>query len=186
MKLVKGVLNLNIDLRATQDLANYFCEIDELVLGVTARYLANLDDGDNLKTSDQVLFMVSLLRNSDWMSNVDVSCKFRRKKRGLINAGGDILKYVLGTATSQDVDNVIGEINHMEDSLFTTFQRIDSSINELSSYLRNVTLNLNSKLIQDHLHGILNSLHIILNHVHICDTIFSLAHVNVLHHSVIT
>ena len=106
MRIIRGVLNLNIDLSANPDLANYLCDIDDLVLKVSAS--------------------------------------------------------------------------------FSTFKHIDSSINELSVYLKNVTINFNSKLIQDHLHGILNSLHIILNQVHICDTIFSLANVNVLHHSIIT
>ena len=89
LEVVKRELNLKIDLGANQDLVVYLCNIDHLVLKVIFRCLANLDDGDAIKTSDQILFMVSLLRNLDWMSHLNVSCNFHRRKRGLLDAGGE-------------------------------------------------------------------------------------------------
>ena len=173
--LVKGILTLNYDLSPPIKLTSLLCELHDSLDHITRTFLD--PDFNNNTGSDSNLTDNRVLDNSlltyDFLTRAKIlsqqfsslnqmnyfnshSCSSlqttrRRRRRGLINAGGQLLKFLFGVTTENDLDNVKSDTRKLAKSVSIILEEDNANIkiiNENFDHIKGSLSNMNWDLLK--------------------------------------
>ena len=147
--LEKGILTLQYDLKPPSDLVTLLCNLNDRILKtrlMILEYKNNKTDATPDKGMLQMLQnvnkkLVSVFKSNYLINNIpdcnatlSEDIRKGRFERGLINAGGDLLKFLFGTAVEDDVQD-------FQDKTRTLTRQVQLIIDENSRHLIEINRN---------------------------------------------
>ena len=214
--LVKGILTLNYDLSPPIKLTSLLCELHDSLDHITRTFL---DPGFNNNTSsDSNLTDNRILDNSlltyDFLTRAKTlsqqfsslnqmnyfnshSCSSlqtarRRRRRGLINAGGQLLKFLFGVTTEDEINEVKSNTRKLAKSVSVILEEdninikiINENFNHIKGSLHNTNWNLLRLNIYVHLNRIEQAISELRLHAILVDNALAMAADNDLHPSLL-
>lgn len=143
IKIIRGLLTFRMDLTDIGNLSNVMTDL--------TRQLEVLNDYRNLRSNlnkKRETHQVSVLRRTNeklnriknkvcyrWMSHNDTLHVNKRRKRGLLDIGGSVLKGLFGTATVSDLNKIDNKVNNNFKRHTVLLKNLHTSIDEMTKIM---------------------------------------------------